>query len=81
MLTFRRLLRSRLELNSGTAHVFRYIMDEHMNFWCHPMIMSSHGSDERAKTIFEFWIQGWTEKANHNTMKRFEAFNQWKIRR
>ncbi len=28
MLTLRRLLRSRPELNSGTAHIFWYIMDE-----------------------------------------------------
>ncbi len=28
MLTLRRLLRSRSELNSGTAHIFWYMMDE-----------------------------------------------------
>ncbi len=46
MLTCQRLLRSRSELNSGTTHIFWYMMDEHMNFWCHPRIMCSHGSHE-----------------------------------
>ncbi len=80
MLTCQRLLRSRSELNSSTAHIFWYMMDEHMHFWCHPRIMRSHGSHELflkcAYIIFESWIYDLTENANHNTMKRFEAFNQ-----
>ncbi len=36
MLTLRRLLRSRPELNSGTVHISWYVMDEHMYFCCHP---------------------------------------------
>ncbi len=85
MLTLRRLLRSRPVLNSGTAHIFWYMMDEHMYFWCHSGIMCSHGSHERflkcAYIIFGFWIYDLTENANHNTMEQFEAFNQWRIRR
>ncbi len=85
MLTLRRLLRSRSELNSGTAHIFWNMMDVHMYFWCHPGIMCLHGSHERflkcAYIIFGFWIYDLTEKANHNTMKHFEAFNKWRIRR
>ncbi len=34
MLTCQRLLRSRSELKSGTAHIFWYMMDEHMHFFC-----------------------------------------------
>ncbi len=60
MPTLRCLLRSRPELNSGTVHIFWYMMDEHMHFWCHPGIMCSHGSEERclecAYIIFGFWI-------------------------
>ncbi len=85
MLTLRRLLRSRSELNSGTAHILWYMMDEQMYFWCHPGIMCSHGSYERflkcAYIIFGFGIYDLTAKANHNRMKHFEAFNQWRIRR
>ncbi len=84
MLTLQRLFRSRPELNSGTAHVFWYMMDEHMYFWCHPGIMCSHGSHERflkcAYINFGFWIYDLTENANHNRTKRCEAFNQWRIR-
>ncbi len=32
MPTLRRLLRSRLELNSGSVHIFWYMMVEHMYF-------------------------------------------------
>ncbi len=32
MLTRQRLLRSRPELNCGTAHIFWYMLDEHMHF-------------------------------------------------
>ncbi len=60
MLSCQRLLRSRSELNSGTAHIFWYMMDDQMHFWSHPRIMCSHGSHERflkcADIIFEFWI-------------------------
>ncbi len=80
MLTCQCLLKSRSELNSGTVHMFWCMMDEHMHFWCHPRIMCSHGSHERltkcAYIIFESWVYDLTENANHNTMKRFEAFNQ-----
>ncbi len=66
MLTLRCLLRSRSELNSGTAHILWYMMDEHMYFWCHRGIMCSHGSHERflkcACIIFGFWIYDLTEK-------------------
>ncbi len=81
MLTVRRLLRSRPELNSSTAHIFWYMMDKHMYFWCHPGITCSHCSHERflkcAHIIFGFWIENLTENANHSTMRHFEAFNQW----
>ncbi len=73
MLTLRRLLRSRPELNSGTAHIFWHMMDERMYFWCHRGIMCSHGSHQRflecAFIIFCFWIYDLTENTNHNTMK------------
>ncbi len=79
MPTLRLLLRSRPEMNSGTAHIFWYMMDEHMYLWCHPGITCSHGSHERflkcACIIFGFWIYDLTENANHSTMKRFKAFN------
>ncbi len=73
-----RLLRSRSELISGAAHIFWYMMDEHMHFRCHPRIMCSHGSHELkcAYIIFESWMYDLTENANHNTTERFEAFNQ-----
>ncbi len=80
MLTLRRVLRSRPELNSGSAHIFWYIMDEHMHIWSKPRIMCSYGSHElflkRNYIIFESWIEDLIESANHNTMKCFEAFNQ-----
>ncbi len=85
MLNPQLLLRGKSEWNSGTAHIFWYMIDEHMHFWCHPEIMCSHGSHERflkcVWTIFEFLIQDPTENANHNTIKCFEAFNQWMIQR
>ncbi len=60
MLTLRRFLRRRLELKSGTAHIFWYMMDEHMHFWCHPWFMCSHGYHELflkcAYIIFESWF-------------------------
>ncbi len=61
MLTLRRLLRRRYELNSGTTHIFWYMMDAHMYFWCHPGIMCSHGFHKRflkcVYIIFGFNIQ------------------------
>ncbi len=85
MLALQHLLRSRPKWSCGTAHIFWYMMDEHMYFWCHPEIMCQHGSYERflkwAHTIFGFWIYYSAENANHNTMKRFETFSQWRIRR
>ncbi len=81
MLNLQRLLRGRSEWNSSTGHIFWYMMDEHMHFWCHPEIMCSHGSHENflkcAYIIFKFWIYDLTENANHSTIKHFEAFNQW----
>ncbi len=57
MLTRQRLLRSRPELNSGTAHIFWYMMDENMYFWCHPGIMCSHGSHESFhESLYHFRI-------------------------
>ncbi len=60
MLACRRRLRSRPELNSGTARIFWYMMDEPMHFWCHPGFLCLHDSQERflkcAYIIFEFWI-------------------------
>ncbi len=60
-------------------------MDEHTYFWCHPGILCLHGSHECflecAYITFGFWIYDLTENTNYNTMKRFEAFNQWRIRR
>ncbi len=56
-----------------------------MYFWCHPGILCSHGFHKRflecAYIAFGFWIYDLTENTNYNTMKRFEAFNQWRIRR
>ncbi len=85
MLTRQRLLRSRPELNSDTARIFWYMMDEHMYFWYHPEIVCSRRSNERflqfAYISFEFWILDLTDKASHKTIKCFEGFNQWMIRR
>ncbi len=70
----RRLLRSRPELNSGTAHIFWHMVDEHIYFWCHPGILCSHGSHERflecGYITFGFWFSDLTENPNYNTMKR-----------
>ncbi len=41
MLALQRLLRSRPKWSCGTAHIFWYIMDEHMYVWCHPGILCS----------------------------------------
>ncbi len=41
MLALQRLLRSRPKWSYGTAHIFWYMMDEHMYFWCHPGILCS----------------------------------------
>ncbi len=80
MLTLQRLLRSRAKWNSGTAHIFWHMMDEHRYFWCHPEKTCSHGSHELflkcVNIIFEFWIKGFTENANHNMIERLEAFDQ-----
>ncbi len=85
MLSLQRLLRGMSKWSCGTAHIFWYIMDEHMYFWCRPEILCSHGSHKRfleyAYIIFGFWIYDLTENTNYNTMKRLEAFNQWRIRR
>ncbi len=82
MLALQRLLRSRPKWSCGTAHIFWYIMGEHMYFWCHPGIMCSNERFlECAYIIFAFWIYDLTENTNYNTMKRLEAFNQWRIRR
>ncbi len=82
MLALQRLLRSRPKWSYGTAHIFLYMLDEGMYFWCHPGILCSHGSHERflecASIIFGFWIYDLTENTNYNTMNRFEAFNQWR---
>ncbi len=60
ILICQRLFRSRYELNPATAHIFRYMMDKHMHFWCHLRIMCSHGSRELflkcAYIIFGFLI-------------------------
>ncbi len=80
------VLREKIESweNSGTAHIFWYMVDEHMYFWCHPGIMCSHAYHERflkcAYIIFGCWIYDLTETANHNTMKHFEPFNELRIR-
>ncbi len=80
MLTRRHLLRCWPELNFSAAHIFWYMVDENMHYWCHPEIICSHGSHERflkcAYIIFEFWIQDLTENANHNRLRCFEAFNK-----
>ncbi len=85
MLALQRLLRRRPKWSCGTAHIFWYMMDKHKYFWCHPWIMCSHGTHERflecAYITFGFWIYDLTENTNYNTMKRFEAFNQWRFRR
>ncbi len=78
MLALQRLLRNRSKWSCGTAHIFWYMMDEHVYFGCHPGILCSHGSHERflecAYITVGFWIYDLTENTNHNTMKRFEAF-------
>ncbi len=85
MLALQRLLRSRPKWSCGTAHIFWYITDEHMYFWCHPGILCSQGPYERfsecAYIIYGFWIYDLTENTNYNMMKRFKSFNQWRIRR
>ncbi len=72
MLTLRRLLRSRPELNSGASHMFWFMMDENMYFSCHPGIMCSHSSDERflkcAYIIFGFWIYDLNQLQHDETL-------------
>ncbi len=59
MLNLQRLLRGRCEWNSGTAHIFWYMMDKHMHLWRYPEIMCSLGSHELflkyAYIIFELF--------------------------
>ncbi len=55
MLPLQRLLRSRPKWSCGTAHIFWYMMDEHM-YLCL----------ECAYIIFGFWIYDLTENTNYN---------------
>ncbi len=47
MLTPQRLRRSRPKWNSGMAHIFWHMMDEHMHFWYQPEIVCLNGVYER----------------------------------
>ncbi len=38
--------RRRLKYNSGSVLIFWYMMDEHMEFWCHPEIVCLHSFHE-----------------------------------
>ncbi len=60
MLTLQNLLRSKPKLNSGTTHIFWYMMDEHMCFWCHPENACLHCFRELfleyAYIIVKLWV-------------------------
>ncbi len=59
MLALQRLLRSMSKWSCGTAHIFWYIMDEHMYFWCHPGILCSvatHGLREWLMLSYQTFI-------------------------
>ncbi len=60
--------------NSGTAHVFWYTMDEHLE------IVGPHGFRElfveHVYIIFKFWVCDFTESVNQGKKKSLETFNQ-----
>ncbi len=65
MLTLQRLLRRRPKWNSDMAHIFWYMMDEHIRFWCQHAIGYFHGFHEifleYVNITFKFWVYDATE--------------------